>query len=119
MKTNKLMKILDFIYYIGFHSAKRNGFSDAEDMYGKTVLSAIIFFSFMVFGNVLYLIGFKELLFEGFIYYYFIFYFIELILVFLVYKKSSSIALSSFNLNKTRVRIYFNLLLFGSLLLLF
>lgn len=113
------MKILDFIYYIGYHSAKRNGFSDAEEMYGKIVLLAIIFFLFMVLGNVLHLFGFRELLFEEFIYYYFFFFGIELIIIFLVYKKRSVIALAKFNLTKPRIKIYFSLLLFGSLLLLF
>ena len=114
-----IMKLFDFIYYVGFHSANKNGFSDAREMYGKIVLSAIIFFLFIAFGNVLYLLGFKELLFEGFVYYYFIFYGIELIITFFVYKKRGAIALSKFNLSQSKVRIYFNLLLFTSLLLLF
>jgi len=104
------MIFFDFIYYIGYHSGKRNGFSDAPSLYGKIIFSAIIYSLHLSFNNVLKLIGYN--FFFGFanLNVMLIAFGVIFVLVFLIYNKREKVC-NKFNVSGKRVRIYFNVFL--------
>jgi hypothetical protein len=111
---------LTLFFFIGYQSGKNNGFGDSQSLYGKIILSAILFFNFLSFINILHLFGFKSLVVIKNLVFLFTPLVLIFVLVFVIYNQVRIKAILNKKLfNDLRIKTKFNLMLIGSLLLLF
>ena len=114
------MNIFDFIYIVGYHSGKNNGFSDSPDLYGKIYLIGVLFFLYMSSLNILHILGFNSLVAVKNIIFLFVVLGLIFIFVFLIYnQKRTRRVTAEIIIREKRIRICFNIILALSLLLLF
>lgn len=119
-KKNSYIKIFDFIFYVSYQSGKRNGFKDYPSLYGKLILSAVLFLLHISVLNVLLYLGYSNVNFITKLSSLFSILGLILILVFLIYNQYRiGEILNQFNLKDNRIKLYFNIILLLSFLVMF
>ena len=115
------MRSIDFVFYVAFKSAQKNGWGDTPVPFGKLVVSAVLVFIYVLFLNILHLLE-LEFSRDLFISFYPLIFALIIILI-LVHVRYNAMRVEcvkgKFKLEERSARIYFNLIFMASLIFLF
>lgn len=101
------MRVLDFIFFIGYRCADKNGFGDAKVIYAEIVLSAVLYFLLLSTINVIEIMNIELSIGEISKVAMVIPVFILWLIVVLVYRKRRVIAIQRFQINERFIKWIF------------